>query len=236
MSSAPAVPYLPLLEPGDHLTRAEFERRYEASPSLKKAELVEGIVHVPSPVKEVHAIPDGLYITWLTVYAARTPGVRAIPNATVRLDGDNEPQPDSLLYIPGRGASVDAEGYLAGAPELIVEVANSTASYDLHEKKRAYERNGVGTYVVHLVRDAEVLWFERVGGVYTRATPDADGCLRSATFPGLWLDAEAALRGDVAGVLDVLARGLSTEDHAAFVAQLALVGVSAAGPPPRSPS
>ena len=38
------------LEHGDHLTREEFERRYEAMPHVRKAELIEGVVYMPSPV------------------------------------------------------------------------------------------------------------------------------------------------------------------------------------------
>lgn len=209
MSSAPDLFDPAPLESGDRLTRAEFEARYAVRPDLKKAELVEGVVYVSSPVKRVHARPDGLYITWLSTYAARTPPLEALPNATVRLDGENELQPDSLLYLPGRSAAVDDDGYLSGAPELVVEVANTSASYDLHDKKRAYQRNGVGTYVVHVVREQQVRWFELVGGAYAERAPDPDGVLRSPAFPGLWLDVAAALRCDVARVLDALALGIA---------------------------
>ncbi|MBX2796302.1 MAG: Uma2 family endonuclease [Myxococcales bacterium] len=220
MSSLPQAQPLPPLESGDHLTRAEFERRYHASPHLKKAELVEGVVYVPSPVKQNHAKPDGMYITWLTLYATRTPGVEALPNATVRLDGDNEPQPDSMLYIPGRAATVDDEGYVSGSPEFIVEIASSSASYDLHTKKRAYQRNGVSTYVVHLVQERSVCWFELEAGTYALRTA-VDGLFQSRVFPGLWLNEGAALAGDVRAVLATLDEGLKTAEHAAFVASLA---------------
>src|SRR5947208_960339 len=46
--SAPSSPVL-LLEPGDRLSREEFERRYERMPDVQKAELIEGIVYLPSP-------------------------------------------------------------------------------------------------------------------------------------------------------------------------------------------
>lgn len=41
---------IPPLENGDGLSRAEFERRYDAMPELKKAELLEGIVYMAAPV------------------------------------------------------------------------------------------------------------------------------------------------------------------------------------------
>src|SRR2546421_625978 len=91
---------IPPLENGDRLTRAEFERRYEAMPELKKAELIEGVVYVPSPVRhEQHGGPQFALSTWLGHYQAFTPGVRGSDNATVRLDLNNEPQPDEVLFI-----------------------------------------------------------------------------------------------------------------------------------------
>ena len=93
------------LENGDRLTRDEFERRYEARPDIKKAELIEGVVHMPSPTRSAsHARPHAATITWLGSYAASTPGVQVNDNPTVRLDLDNEPQPDAALLIdPGAG-------------------------------------------------------------------------------------------------------------------------------------
>src|SRR5262245_39777359 len=93
-------PEIPPLEPGDHLTREEFERRYEAMPDLKKAELIEGVVHMPSPVRwNRHARPNTHLVGWMATYEAHTPGVQAGDNGTVRLDLDNEPQPDATMII-----------------------------------------------------------------------------------------------------------------------------------------
>jgi Uma2 family endonuclease len=147
--AAPAT--VPPLESGDHLSRAEFERRYAAMPELKKAELIEGVVYVGSPVRVTHGEPHGLVMTWLGFFCAATPGVRFADNTTVRLDLDNEPQPDALLRIEpeaGGRAQVDPDGYLDGPPELVVEVAASSASIDRHEKLRAYRRNGVQEYII----------------------------------------------------------------------------------------
>ena len=107
--ATPAVPIIqplgpaaelsePLLEAGDRLSRDEFERRYARLPHLKKVELIEGIVYMPSPVRaRKHAQPHILLGTWLETYASETPGVEAFDNASVRLDLDNEPQPDLVL-------------------------------------------------------------------------------------------------------------------------------------------
>ena len=45
------------LENGDRLSRLEFERRYQAMPELKKAELIEGRVYMASPVRIIHGQP-----------------------------------------------------------------------------------------------------------------------------------------------------------------------------------
>jgi Uma2 family endonuclease len=215
---------IPPLENGDTLTRAEFERRYEAMPHLKKAELIEGVVYVPSPVRHsYHGHQHTHLISWLGYYEAHTPGVEASDNVTVRLDLDNEPQPDALLFIDpacGGHALIDADGYIEGAPELVAEVASSSASYDLHAKLRVYRRNGVREYIVWRVLDRELDWFVLRAGQYERLPLDTEGLYRSEIFPGLWLDPAALLRGDLATVLAVVQRGLASPEHAAFAARL----------------
>jgi Uma2 family endonuclease len=212
------------LENGDVLTRAEFERRYEAMPHLKKAELIEGVVYVPSPVRHrYHGHQHTHLVSWLGYYEAHTPGVEASDNVTVRLDLDNEPQPDALLFLdPACGGHVllDAEGYIEGAPELVAEVASSSASYDLHTKLRVYRRNGVREYIVWRVLDQELDWFVLRAEQYERLALDAAGLYRSEVFPGLWLNAAALLQGDLATVLAVVQRGLASPEHAAFVMRL----------------
>ena len=208
---------IPPLRAGDHLTRDEFERRYEAMPHVHKAELIEGVVHMPSPVSaEEHGEPQFDLIGWLGVYRAYTVLVRGGTNATLRLDLDNEPQPDGYLrLLPECGGQARlVDGCVTGAPELIVEIAASSASYDLHEKLNAYRRNGVREYVVWRVWDEAVDWLVLRGG---RFEPLADGIYRSEVLPGLWLEPAAVLRGDLARVLQVLQQGLASPEHAAFV-------------------
>ena len=212
------------LENGDRLTRAEFERRYAARPDLKKAELIEGVVYMPSPVRFAsHSQPHATIMGWLVAYCAATPGVKTGDNATVRLDLDNEPQPDALLCIaPEAGGAVDlsADDYVQGAPELIVEIAASSAAIDLHDKLRAYRRNGVREYVVWRARDRRIDWFVLEDGEYRPLSAGRDGMLESRVFPGLRLAVDALLRGDTARVLAELQRGLRTPRHATFVERL----------------
>jgi Uma2 family endonuclease len=214
---------VPPLRAGDRLARPEFERRYEAMPRVTKAELIEGVVYMPSPVSaEDHAEPHFDFITWLGVYRAHTPGVRGGDNGTLRLDWDNEPQPDGYLRLLEQcgGQSRVVEGYIEGAPELVVEIAASSASYDLHDKLNAYRRNGVREYVVWRVWDQAVDWFVLRDGRYEPLPIGDDGLYKSEVFPGLWLDVRAALAGEAAGVLAVLQQGLASTAHAAYVDKL----------------
>jgi Uma2 family endonuclease len=215
---------IPPLENGDHLSAAEFLRRYEAMPDLKKAELIEGTVYVPPPVSLEHAEPDTITQGWLLTYAAYTPGTRAATNVTIRLDAENVPQPDSSLrLLPecGGQSRPGPEGYLVGAPELIVEIAASSVAIDLHGKLRSYRRAGVREYLVWRTRENEFDWFIHEQDEYRRNQPDSHHLLHSPYFPGLVLDVRALLDRDAAKVLEVLQAAMQEPAHAAFVAQLA---------------
>jgi Uma2 family endonuclease len=214
----------PPLEPGDHLTRAEFERRYEAMPNGRKAELIEGVVIMPSPVRLAHhGTPTVALICWLTHYWALTPGVRVAQTTTVRLDLDNEPQPDVLMIIEpscGGRVRISPDDYIEGAPELVGEVTSSTVSYDLNTKLNVYRRNQVREYVAWRVLEQAIDWFVLEEEKYIRLPADGQGVLQSRAFPGLWLEPAALLRSDLARVLQVLQQGLATPEHEAFVARL----------------
>lgn len=220
----PLRPDPPPLENGARLSRDEFERRYEAMPHLKKAELIEGVVFMPSPVHfGSHGNPHVQIIVWLATYYAATPGANSGDNATVRLDTETEVQPDVLLRLEtevGGTSDISDDDYIEGPPELIVEIAASSVSYDLHDKKRLYQRNGVQEYLVWRVYDEALDWFHLRDGVYHKLTADDDGLIRSQVFPGLHLDVLALLQGDLAAVLAAARAGTETEEHAAFIEQL----------------
>ncbi|MFN0071643.1 MAG: Uma2 family endonuclease [Chloroflexota bacterium] len=200
MSITPTKPMK--LASGDRLTRAEFHRRYLASPKIKKAELVEGVVYVPFPVSARHAEPHSWMIAWLGLYLSRQPELRLHDNATVTLDVDNEVQPDACLWHedPG-GPRLNDDGYIEGPPQFVVEIAVSSASYDLHDKLRAYRRAGVREYIVWRVEDQAIDWLRLHEGAYTRVEPDTNGMIESSVFPGLRLAVAKMLSGDLAGVL-----------------------------------
>ena len=200
-------------------------------PHVEKAELIEGIVYMPSPVRYTqHGHPHILLAGWLAYYASKTPGLLIADNTTVRLDEDNEPQPDLFLALPpsaGGASRVDGDGYITGSPELVVEVAASTVSIDLHAKLNAYRRNGVAEYLVWLAEGGEPRWFTLTGGHYEpREAADAEGraVLRSGVFPGLWLDVEAMRAGDLAAMLAMVDRGVRDEpEYAELVERMKAV-------------
>ncbi len=218
------APVIPPLESGDRLTRAEFERRYEATPEVKKAELIEGVVYMQAAIRyEGHGHQHGLLAWWLGTYVAGTRGLGFGDNTTIRLDLDNAPQPDLLLRLPesmGGQSRVDADGYLEGAPELVAEIVASSAAYDLHQKLNVYRRHGVREYVVWRVLEQQVDWFILREGRFDPLEPAEGGVFKSRAFPGLWLHAPALVRGDQAEVLGALNTGLASAGHGEFVERL----------------
>jgi Uma2 family endonuclease len=215
----PIQPILPIppLENGDRLSRSEFERRYQAMPHVKKAELIEGVTYMASPLRiRSHGEPHGLLITWLGTYRTFTPGLVLGDSPTVRLDPDNEPQPDAVLFIPGRQATIGADDYIEGAPELVVEVAASSAAIDLHDKKRAYRRNQVQEYLVWRTLESQFDWFRLQSDDYVPLVANEQGIIQSQVFPGLWLAVPALLSGDMVTVLSTLQAGLNSPEHQDF--------------------
>lgn len=222
-SGANGVPAILPLQNGDQLTREEFHRRYEAMPHVKKAELIEGVVYMPSPVNhQQHSNPDFDLVGWLATYVAFTPGTEGGNDGSLKLDMKNEPQPDGYLIVkPEFGGQVrfDDKGYIVGAPVLIGEVSASSASYDLHQKKQAYRRNQVREYIVWRVLERAVDWFVLDGQDYV-PLPCENGIYRSRVFPGLWLDVQALIDGRLADVLKVVQQGVASAEHQQFVEAL----------------
>ena len=213
----------PPLEAGQRLDRREFHARYLAMPPGTRAELVGGVVVMPSPVGDRHGTTCLNAALWLGTYKSRTPGTSAAENATTILDDDGELQPDCWLRIkPDKGGQSRNEGkYVAGAPELVVEVADSSKSIDLGAKLLEYERAGALEYIVFAIDPDEVFWHVRQGEKLVRIDPGPDGLYRSMAFPGLWLDPAALSDDDGLALLAALDRGLATDEHAAFTADLA---------------
>jgi Uma2 family endonuclease len=227
---ATATETTPELKDGDRLDADDFERRYRASPWIQKAELIEGVVHVAPAVTDHHGQPHLDLASWIGLYRMFTPGVEGSIEGTIILDDLNRPQPDAFLRIASdRGGRTrkDANDYIVGPPELVVEVSLRSAARDLHDKLEAYRRNGIPEYLVWLVEPRQVRWHILKAGQYELLEPGADGWLRGEVFPGLWLDTRALLADDLRGVATALQAGLASPEHAAFVERLASVSKDA---------
>jgi Uma2 family endonuclease len=213
----------PLLESGDHLTQPDFHQRYCAMPEEFRAELIYGIVYMSPRRTALHGQRKAMVAGWLGTYHIATPGTVGLGSTTILLPPDSEPEPDGSLLIEHAcgGQSHEEGGYLASAPELIVEIASSSVSYDLHSKFRLYEQVGVKEYIVVVLREEQVRWFAlNEQGKLAEVAADDDGVFRSRVFPGLWLNANALLFDRGAEVLATLQAGLATPERAAFVESL----------------
>lgn len=210
------------LEPGDHLDQRTFHERYEAATEHVSAELVGGVVYMPAALRRDHGRIHSQVNAWLMSYELATEGTCVFDNASVILADDSEPQPDaSLLVLPERGGqTTDRDGYICGPPELVVEVALSSEAYDLHAKRRDYEKYGVGEYLVLVLREQRAVWFAREDHSFQEIPADEDGLLRSRLFGGLWIDPAAMFACNTKRVQDILRQGLESDDHRRTIERL----------------
>ncbi|HYV37815.1 MAG TPA: Uma2 family endonuclease [Gemmataceae bacterium] len=210
------------LTAGDKLSREEFLRIWEEHPEIKFAELIGGVVYMPSPLSIEHGDTDQNLGAWMCYYRTETPGTASGNNTTAFLLNDTPQADGNLRILPECGGKSRVKGkYLAGKPELFGEVCLTSAAYDLHQKLDLYEAAGIPEYLAVLMHEKEIRWHVLVDQVYQLMPPDADGIWRSRVFPGLWLDGKAFLAGNQARVFEVLKMGLASREHQAFVKKLA---------------
>ena len=214
---------LPWLIDGERLDRATFHERYAAMPENTRAELIGGVVYMASPLGLRHGRSGSHANYWLGHYASYTPGVECLDNASVFFEDYGEHQPDVVLRIlPEHGGRTRDEGnYYANGPELVVEVSDSTLKKDLGPKLADYERAGVPEYIVQSINPPAVRWHVLRDGKLAEIAPDPDGLFRSTAFPGLWLDPVALLAGETRALRATVDRGVTSPEHAVFVAKLA---------------
>jgi Uma2 family endonuclease len=206
---------------GQRLDQATFHERYESMPPGTRAELIDGVVFMPSPIGHEHGRAHVPLLVWLSYYEENTPGMEVLDNVSTVLGPRSEPQPDlQLRILPERGGRTHTDRwFIRGVPELVVEVAHSTRYTDLGPKFDDYERAGVLEYVVRAIEPDEVLWHVLRDGRLETLPPDPDGLYRSRVFPGLWLDPQALLAHDTRRLRETLDKGLAEPDHAAFVSK-----------------
>ena len=199
------------LQPGDRLDHQTFMARYAAMGDSVWAERIAGRVRLMSPLRAVqHGNPHALLALWLGFYAAQFDGLTVSDNATVILDADNDVQPDLCLYRQEGRVRTNELGYLVGPPELIIEVAGSSADYDLHQKKDLYLQTGVVEYLVYKTPRQTIHWWSRQSNQWITVRPDADRVWDSRLFSGLALD-EVGLQTDSGKrILRTLQKGIAS--------------------------
>jgi hypothetical protein len=209
-NTSPYRTYAPPLESGDVLDAQEYWRRYSAGPKKQRAERINGKVYVMNPLRAVqHGNPHLLLAHWIAAYAMHDPTLIGSDNATIRMNTDNDPQPDlCLLRVDGQ-TRFDEGGYILGAPEMIVEIAGSSASYDFGEKRDVYEAAGVGEYLIFESIEGQIQWWRLANGRFVEIQPDC-GIYESVLFPGLWLDAEALRSANALKLIDTLKQGMDS--------------------------
>jgi Uma2 family endonuclease len=208
---------------GQRLDQAQFHDRYELMPPGTRAELINGVVSMPSPVGPEHGRAHVPALVWLSYYHENTAGVDVLDNTSTVMGAQSEPQPDALLRIlPEYGGRTQTDRrFVRGVPELVVEVAHTSRYTDLGPKLEDYERAGVREYLVRALEPDDVQWFVLRDGRFALLASGQDGIYRSEVFPGLWLDPDALIAGDTRRLRAVVDLGIATAPHAAFVARLA---------------
>lgn len=216
-SAASRLPSKDRLRNGMRMDRREFHRRYELQPDDFRAELVKGVVYVTDPMgkNRPHGRWTYLIQQWLGMYERRTPTVIGRADTTTALGEFSEPEPDAQLRERAQDEA-DAGDIVTGPPGLVVEVADSTRRLDLGPKRHDYEGEGVPEYLVVDLQRRQVRWFVRDDDdLFVDLAADADGLLKSRTFPGLWLDAAALFAEDLAGLEAAVTQGVAERDGAA---------------------
>jgi len=211
------------LQGGERMRRNEFERRFDATPGLKRAELVEGTVWIPPQMGEVrYGSARMALIGLIGSYCAATPGVSGGAHGHIRLDAVNMPQPDVSVHLGkayGGQSRIDADGYLEGAPEFVADVVRQRAEWPTG-RVEALRRNGVREFAVWRVDDCLIDWFVVRDGKQERLEMGADGVYRSRVLPGLWVDPVALLTDERARAMAVMRQGIASPEQGEFIERL----------------
>jgi Uma2 family endonuclease len=207
---------------GDHMDQPTFHRLYTKAPDWFHAELIEGVVYFKMPVQFVHGELQSRIATVLTTYASESDAIKTGDGPTTVLNHENEPEPDAVLFVtPEYGGQIqfDRKGYLIGAPDLVIEIANTTHAMDLGAKKRVYQRAGVREYIVVRVPERQIVWFEMTDeGFVERELKN--GVLKSTSFPGLWLDVSALFAATAKQLLATVRKGMASPEYGEFIRRL----------------
>jgi Uma2 family endonuclease len=147
-------------------TRKEYDRLVDIGflHEDEPIELIGGQMIVAEPKGSPHATAVGLTAEALRV--AFGPGWAVRQQDPVALDDESEPEPD-VIVVPGRLR--DYRHAHPSSPALIVEVAESSLSFDRRYKGSVYARAGIADYwIVNLRRRVLEVYREPVADAASR--------------------------------------------------------------------
>jgi Uma2 family endonuclease len=177
-----------------NFTVSEYERMGENGifPPNARVELIEGEIIEMSPIGSRHAacvesVAELIRESVQGRFLVRTQN-------PIVLDDFSEPQPDIavLRFRPDRYRNAHPR---PGDVLLVIEVAETTVSYDRHVKMPLYARAGIGEALLFNLPDDRLECFARpeVGVYQVNRVLNRGERFESTRFPGLTLDIEMIL-------------------------------------------
>jgi len=176
-----------LEQPVPHrLTVADFELLAEsgAFQHNSRTELIEGEIFAMNALGRFHSLTHSrLFFRLCTALIALDCGLEPLIAPSVRMPPDSEPEPDIVVTSQARGKGPVP----LVSVNLLIEVSDSTLSFDLVRKARVYAHHGVPEYwVIDVNSETLIQHWEPQGDAYAqRVTHKLGTMLTAATLPGL---------------------------------------------------
>ncbi len=179
---------LPKVAPGDRMTDDEF---FQFAPADRKAELIGGILVMPSPAYDPHEDRQGFLLTILRTFVRHKQlGIVRGSHTAVHLQTGENYEPDVLFVAAERANIVRREGVF-GAPDLVIELLSpGTANYDWGVKRRVYAQSGVRELWLIDPNGLDGSAFFQRDESGLKEVSFQDNVLRSLAVPGFYLRAD----------------------------------------------
>jgi Uma2 family endonuclease len=212
------------------MSQTEFADLYRRTPDSVAAELIGGVVYVSPPPSNEHDAAHMWLSAILMTYKMSVVGIEIGSSISLVMDDEFQPQPDLILRrLPefGGRSITRADGSIQGPPELVVEIAYSRRSIELHTKMAEYARCGVVEYLVYMIDEKRLRWFDLP--TEQELFPEESGIFKIRQFPGLWIDQQAITANNRSQMIAVLQSGLAKPAHRSFARKMQAMQ------PPRQP-
>ena len=171
------------------LTLADFEILHEAGALDRygKVELIEGALLTMSPQQRAHSFAKN-ELTYRLRRALEQMGSHLLSQSepTLAITEFNAPEPDIVLTSAAKG-----DGYIPlDSVSLVIEIAHTSARFDLGPKALLYAEHGIPEYWVVELRKKRIrqFWSPSETGYSERRSVDIGDPLESATMPELAVD------------------------------------------------